>query len=182
MKKLTKVFASLALAGLVGWSVPAAAGIIVTVGKLPTSMVNGDGSKTGDGTRRPAACDPTTTQPGVESTTMTKTGAKTSKPAPIDCDCAPAPEGEPHGDDWYDASKCVPIGGGLLYCDDPAMGAGPGAGEGGEYDDSFAASPDGADEIAVLGCQGGGEAAPLGLSLLFLGGLALVRRRRSDLV
>ncbi|PKN58276.1 MAG: hypothetical protein CVU56_06435 [Deltaproteobacteria bacterium HGW-Deltaproteobacteria-14] len=182
MKKLIKAIAAIALFGLVASSVPAAAGIIVTVGKLP-SMSSGDGTKTGDGARRPANCDGSTAAaPGVENTAMPKSGAKTSKTSsgsPSDCGCAPpSPADGPTG---YDPSKCVPLGGGLIYCDDPAMGSGPGAGEGGGFDDADE-TPDGSDEIAALGCTGGGDAAPLALGLLALGGLALLRRRRESVI
>ncbi|TNF28787.1 MAG: hypothetical protein EP329_17265 [Deltaproteobacteria bacterium] len=177
MKKLTKVLASIALAALVVWSIPAAAGIIVTVGKLPT-FSDGDGTKTGDAARRPTAGDPTSTaMPGVENTTMNKQTAKTST---SDCGTTCAPTSEPtDGAEPYDSTRCVPLGGGLLYCDDPGMGAGVGAGEGGSFDeDELAVTPDGTEEVAALGCSGGGEAAPLGLALLLLGGFAVVRRRR----
>lgn len=181
MKKLIKALAAVALFGLVASSVPAAAGIIVTVGKLP-SMSDGDGTKTGDSARRPPNCDGSAVvAPGVDNTAIPKSGGKTSKTSGTSSDCGCAPSTPDNGPSGYDTTKCVPLGGGLIYCDDPAMGAGPGAGEGGSFDDADE-TPDGSDEIVALGCSGGGEAAPLALGLLALGGLALVRRRRDSMI
>ena len=184
MKKLTQFLASLALVGLVASSLPAAAGIIVTVGKPPDSAADTGGTKTGD-VHRPTNGDAAASAtPGVDATSANKPGTKAPTKSPNSvpdtgsgCTGSASSCSSPSSSGWYDPTKCHPIGGGLVYCDDPGTGGGPGAGEGGGVEDELRVTPDGTEEIGSLGCDAGGHAAPLGLALLVMAGLALRRRR-----
>jgi len=157
-------------------STSARAGIIVTVGK-PTPE---------DASKR--------TKPGASLGTGDRT-TSTGAPCPSDAvpdksqsgSCTQSQKIDPVTGlpaDW----KCVPIGGGLLYCEAPTAGAGGSAGPGGQgawdgatddedFEDLDDDLNDADDELQVMGCSGGGSTS--GLLALALVVLALFGLRRA---
>ncbi|PIE19546.1 MAG: hypothetical protein CSA66_02255 [Proteobacteria bacterium] len=96
-------------------------------------------------------------------------------------DPEPGAQADDAADDWGDFGEIragfagTNIGGGIVYSDrDDAVGAGPGPGQGGALDHDAALDD---DEIAVMGCQGGGASGPVIAALLLLLGVAWRRRQ-----
>ncbi|MFO0748740.1 MAG: hypothetical protein U1F43_24215 [Myxococcota bacterium] len=152
---------------------PARAGIIVTVGK--PSPEDAKKTKTGSlpgytGDTRSAS---TTPSPTGTSTTTACTQDTKANTATCSAKIDPA-TGLPV--DW----KCTPIGGGLIYCEDPAAsGAAPGEGGAGSFDpaDYDDDTLDDGDAIQTLGCAGGAGSGLYGI-LGAIGGLVFMIRAR----
>lgn len=172
--KLKNPLALLAFALTLAFASPAAAGIIVVVG-MPAPT---------DSSHR--------TKPGANLPSGDRSTTATTSPCPSDAlpdksdksACAQKIDpvtGLPA--DW----KCVPIGGGRLYCEAPS-GSGGSAGAGGEgawdgegqdwvdlEDESF---DEASEELQVMGCEGGASAGGLfGMLLAAAAALALRRSR-----
>lgn len=158
--------------GALGFTTAAQAGIIVTVGKPAPedaskktkpgpNLTAGDRTTTGDTGPCPAE---TMADKSKRDTCSDKIDPLTGLPA-----------------DW----KCVPIGGGMLYCEGPGAGGSAGEGGAGEWDpdaeDYDELGEDGYDtaeeDLQVLGCAGGSASTGLFAFGMVLVALVAMRRR-----
>lgn len=150
----------------------ARAGIIVTVAK--PAPEDGQTKKTRTASMPGYTGDrgATTSTPGTGASCTTD-GTKSSAGCNVKLDPT---TGLPL--DW----QCTPIGGGLVYCEDPAAGAEPGQGGAGSYDpeDFDETGLDDGEEMQAFGCAGGGSSTSGLLGVLgAIGGIvAMVRARR----
>ena len=186
MKSLKTLASVLLTSACLLGATPAGAGIIVTVGKVPTSETD---AKAGDPRRSTPGGEAAATTSASTPSSAVSTSAPVAKSAGnVTTSKAPGTEGVADAGSAggssaqppYDPSRCAPIGGGLVYCDgDGGTGAGAGEGEGGEVALDDLGDESEFDEVQALGCAGGQAHSVWALGLL--GWLYVVlRRRRSE--
>jgi len=175
-KRLTSSFAVLAVslvALMVSGSGPAHAGIIVTVGKPAPE----------DASKR--------LKPGV---TLSAPERGASPSGPCSAESTPQDKSAQSCNQKIDPAtglpadwKCVPIGGGLLYCEGPGAGAAADEGGAGSWDPDAEDYEDfedegydaGGDEIEAFGCAAGNAAGGvLGAVSVLAALFMMVRGRR----